>query len=251
MTHVTQRSGDGFPRLLLKLSGEALAGAAPAGIDPQALDRVAGRIGAAREVGARIAVVLGGGNLFRGARLAAAGIDRVTADRMGMLATCMNGLALRDALARNGVPAAAWSGLAVPGVLPRFDAAAVNAALARGEVAVLAGGTGNPYFTTDTAACLRALEVNAGMVLKATKVDGVYSADPLTDPRAARFDELTFDEALARNLKIMDATALCLCREHGLTVVVFDMDAPDGLTRIASGDKVGTRIVPAPEAPRR
>ena len=237
-------------RLLLKLSGEALAGGAAGGIDSQVLNGLAARIGEARQLGARIAVVLGGGNLFRGARLAELGIDRVTADHMGMLATCMNGLALHDALLRHGVPARAWSGIAVAGVLPGFEAAAVRASLERDEVAVLTGGTGNPYFTTDTAACLRALEVQADLVLKATKVDGVYSADPMTDPEAVRFDELTFDEALARDLKVMDATALCLCRDNGLPVVVFDMNAPDALTRIASGDKVGTRIVPTPEASR-
>ncbi len=239
-----------MPLFLLKLSGEALSGGAAVGIDPEVLDGLAARIGEARKLGARLAVVLGGGNLFRGARLAEAGIDRVTADHMGMLATCMNGLALRDALVRHGIDARAWSGLAVAGVLPVFEAGAVRAALERNEVAILTGGTGNPHFTTDTAACLRALEVNADLVLKATKVDGVYSADPLTDPDAVRFDRLTFDEALARNLEVMDATALCLCRDNGLTVVVFDMNSPDGLTRIASGDKVGTRIVPVLEASR-
>lgn len=239
-----------MPRLLLKLSGEALAAGEAAGIDPATLNRLAEQIREARTIGARIAVVLGGGNLFRGARLAEAGIDRVTADSMGMLATCMNGLAMRDALVRQGVPAGAWSGLAVAGVLPAFDAVAVGAALERDEVAILAGGTGNPFFTTDTAACLRALELNAEAVLKATKVDGVYSADPVTDPDAERFDELTFDDALARRLQVMDAAALCLCRDNDLPVVVFDINAPDALTRIASGDKVGTRIVPTPEASR-
>ena len=239
-----------MPRFLLKLSGEALAAGAAAGIDPATLNRLAAQIGDARQAGARIAVVVGGGNLFRGARLAAAGMDRVTADRMGMLATCMNGLAMRDALVRLGVPAGIWSGLAVAGVLPAFDAVAAGAALERGEVAILTGGTGNPFFTTDTAACLRALELNANLVLKATKVDGVYSADPVAEPDAERFDELTFDEALERRLGVMDATALCLCREHDLPVVVFDINAQDALTRIASGDKVGTRILPALEAPR-
>ena len=239
-----------MPCLLLKLSGEALAAGAAAGIDPATLDRLAEQILDARKTGVRIAVVLGGGNLFRGARLAEAGIDRVTADTMGMLATCMNGLAMRDALVRHGVPARAWSGLAVAGVLPAFDAAAVRAALERDEVAILTGGTGNPFFTTDTAACLRALELNAELVLKATKVDGVYSADPVADPDAERFDELTFDEALARRLGVMDATALCLCRDNDLPVVVFDIHAPDALTRIASGDKVGTRIACTLEASR-
>ena len=230
-------------RLLLKLSGEALAGGAAGGIDPAMLDRLAGQIDQATSVGAEFAVVLGGGNLFRGAALAAAGMDRVTADHMGMLATCMNALALRDALLRCGLPAQAWSGMAVDRVLPAYQVNAVRAALGRGEIAVLAGGTGNPYFTTDTAACLRGLELRAELMLKATKVDGVYTADPVTDPAATRFDELSFDEALARGLGVMDATALCLCRDQGLPVVVFDINAPDALTRIVGGDKVGTRIV--------
>ncbi len=239
-----------MPRLLLKLSGEALAAGAAGGIDADILDRLASQIGQARQLGVQFAVVLGGGNLFRGAQLAAAGMDRVTGDHMGMLATCMNGLALRDALLRCDVPARAWSGLAVPGVLPAFDTGAVRAALDADEVAVLTGGTGNPYFTTDTAACLRGLELKVDQVLKATKVDGVYTADPVTDADAIRFDELDFDDALARGLKVMDATALCLCRDNALEVVVFAIDAPDALTRIAKGDKVGTRIVPAIEAPR-
>lgn len=239
-----------MPRFLLKLSGEALAAGSTGGIDPDILDRLAVQIRDVRQLGARMAVVLGGGNLFRGARLAQSGMDRVTADHMGMLATCINGLAMRDTLVRNNVPARAWSGLAVPGVLPAYDVENVRAALARGEVAVLTGGTGNPYFTTDTAACLRALELGAEMVLKATKVDGVYTADPVIDPDAVRFDQLDFDEALARGLKVMDATALCLCRDNGLPVTVFDINAPDALTRIASGDKVGTRIVAATRAVR-
>lgn len=237
-------------RLLLKLSGEALAAGTAAGIDPATLDRLALEIRRAGRCGARLAVVLGGGNLFRGAGLARAGMDRVTADRMGMLATCMNGLALHDALVRRGVSAGIWSGLAVAGVLPAFDSVAVGAALGRGEVAILTGGTGNPFFTTDTAACLRALELNADLVLKATKVDGVYSADPVTDANAVRYDELTFDEALERRLGVMDATALCLCRDNALPVVVFDINTPDALTRIASSDKVGTRIVARLEASR-
>lgn len=239
-----------MPRLLLKLSGEALAAGAAGGIDPDVLNRLAGQIREAGQLGSRIAVVLGGGNLFRGARLAAAGMDRVTGDHMGMLATCMNGLAFMDALRRHAVPARLWSGLAVAGVLPAYDAGAVRAALDAGTVAVLTGGTGNPYFTTDTAACLRGLELQADLVLKATKVDGVYTADPVAEPGAVRFDELDFDEALARGLKVMDATALCLCRDNALPVVVFDMNAPDALTRIAKGDKVGTRIVSAAEAAR-
>ncbi len=237
-------------RLLLKLSGEALAGGAARGIDPAVLDRLADQVGRAREAGARIAVVVGGGNLLRGAPLAEAGVDRVTADHMGMLATCMNALALRDALTRHNLPTGVWSSVAVAGVLPSFEVKSVRAALADNVIPVLAGGTGNPFFTTDTAACLRGLELNVDLVLKATKVDGVYMADPVTEPQAARFDELSFDEALRRGLKVMDATALCLCRDQGLPVVVFDINAADALTRIVRGDKVGTRIAPANETAR-
>ena len=240
-----------MPRLLLKLSGEAFAAGATGGIDPTTVDRLAAEIRDVRELGARIAVVLGGGNLLRGAELAAAGMDRVTADHMGMLATCMNGLAFRDALVRAGVPARVWSGLVVPGVLPAYEVEAVRAALASDEVAVLTGGTGNPFFTTDTAACLRGLELNVDTVLKATKVDGVYTADPMIDAGAERFTELDFEEALARGLKVMDAAALCLCRDHRLPVIVFDMNTPGALTRIVQGDKVGTRILSALEAVRR
>lgn len=231
-----------MPRFLLKLSGEALAGSLKAGIDPAVLDWFVQQLGDARSLSAEFAVVLGGGNLFRGAQLAAIGMDRVTGDRMGMLATCMNALALADALNRSGIPARPYSSVPMPGLMAGYEVGAVRAALAAGEVAVLAGGTGNPYFTTDTAACLRGLELGADLVLKATKVDGVYAADPMRHPQAARFDELTFDEVLARKLKVMDAAAMGLCRDHELPVLVFDGRTPDALTRIARGDKVGTRI---------
>lgn len=231
-----------MPRFLLKLSGEALAGGQPAGIDPAVLGWFVEQLRAARSLGAQFAVVLGGGNLFRGARLAASGMQRLTGDRMGMLATCMNALAFADALNRGGIPARAYSSVPMPGLLPGYEADAVRAALEAGEVAALAGGTGNPYFTTDTAACLRGLELGAELVLKATKVDGVYTDDPVTNPQAKRFEELTFDEALARNLGVMDAAAMSLCRDNGLPVLVFDGRSPDALTRIVRGDKVGTRI---------
>lgn len=231
--------------MLLKLSGEALAGRLGFGIDPQVLDRLCQDIAAAVALGAEVALVCGGGNLFRGARLAEAGMNRVVADQMGMLATCMNSLAIGDALGRAGVSAKVFSAVAVGGFLPAYSAAEARAALRRREVAIVAGGTGNPFFTTDTAACLRALELGAGAVLKATKVDGVYAADPVLDPTAKRFAALTFDEVLARNLGVMDLSAICLCRDHALSVVVFDLAAPGALTRIVKGEKVGTRIVAA------
>jgi uridylate kinase len=240
-------------RALLKLSGEALAppGSSgkpgppePAGfgIDPGFVRGLAVEIRSLIEAGGQLAVVLGGGNLFRGAALQAAGMDRVTADQMGMLATIMNGLAFRDLLARSGVPACLVSALPVPGVAEQFSRDAAVAALEAGEVVVFAGGTGNPFFTTDTAACLRAIEIGADAVLKATKVDGVYTADPVVDPQAGRIDALTFDEALSRQLGVMDLTAMCLCREHDMPVVVFDMHTRGALTAIINGDKVGTRI---------
>lgn len=233
-------------RVLLKLSGEALAPGPEAGgfgIDPEILNELATEIGGLVQAGGQLGVVLGGGNLFRGAALQAAGVDRVTGDHMGMLATLMNGLAFRDLLLRRGIVAALFSALPVPGVAAGFSRDGAVAALDAGEVAIFAGGTGNPFFTTDTAACLRAIEVNADAVLKATKVDGVYSADPFKDPDATRFETLSYDQTLELQLGVMDLTAICLCRDHDMPVVVFDMRAKGALTAIINGDKVGTRIV--------
>ncbi|MEZ5558375.1 MAG: UMP kinase [Pseudomonadales bacterium] len=229
-------------RLLLKLSGEALAGAGGFGIDPGIVARLCDEMRSLNAAGVELGLVLGGGNLFRGAALQAAGMDRVTGDQMGMLATVMNGLAFRDLLDRAGVAATVFSAIELPGVAERFQRDRALAALARGEVAIFVAGTGNPFFTTDTAACLRGIEIGADAVLKATKVDGVYSADPLRDSSAQRFDELTYDEVLARNLQVMDLTAICLCRDHGMPLVVFDMQASGALTRLTRGEKVGTRI---------
>ena len=234
-------------RVLLKLSGEALApvGSAPGagfGIDPEVLKHLALEIQGLIQAGGQLAVVLGGGNLFRGAALQAAGMDRVTGDHMGMLATIMNGLAFQDLLTRQGVKAKLFSALPVPGVAVGFSRDHAVAALEAGEVVIFVAGTGNPFFTTDTAACLRAIEVEADAVLKATKVDGVYSADPLVDPTAERFETLTYDDTLARQLGVMDLTAICLCRDHDMPVVVYDMNTKGALTAIINGDKVGTRI---------
>ncbi len=229
-------------RVLLKLSGEALAGSAGFGVDPAVVARLCGDIARAREAGAQVALVLGGGNLFRGAALQAAGLGRVTGDQMGMLATVMNGLAFRDLLRQVGVPATLYSAIELPGVAERFHRDYAVAALDRGEVTVFVAGTGNPFFTTDTAACLRGIEIGADAVLKATKVDGVYTADPKKDPAARRFEALSYDEVLARDLQVMDLTAICLCRDHGMPLVVFDMEAAGALIRLVNGDKVGTRI---------
>ena len=229
-------------RVLLKLSGEALAGAAGFGVDPAVVARLCRDIAAARDAGTQVGLVVGGGNLFRGAALQAAGLGRVTGDQMGMLATVMNGLAFRDLLRQAGVPSILFSAIELPGVAERFHRDQAVDALERGEVAVFGAGTGNPFFTTDTAACLRGIEIDAEAVLKATKVDGVYSADPHRNPDAERFDELTYEEVLARDLAVMDLTAICLCRDHGMPLVVFDMESEGALIRLVNGEKVGTRI---------
>jgi uridylate kinase len=229
-------------RILLKLSGEALAGREGFGIDPAVVARLCRDIATARDHGAEIALVLGGGNLFRGAALEAAGLGRVTGDQMGMLATVMNGLAFRDLLRQAGVPSVLYSAIELPGVADRFHRDHAVAALEAGSVAVFVAGTGNPFFTTDTAACLRGIEIGADAVLKATKVDGVYSADPMREPGAERFDELDYDEVLSRNLAVMDLSAICLCRDHGMPLVVFDMAAEGALISLVKGEKVGTRV---------
>lgn len=229
-------------RILLKLSGEALAGSAGFGVDPAVVARLCRDIAEVRERGIEIALVLGGGNLFRGAALQAAGMGRVTGDQMGMLATVMNGLAFRDLLRQTGVPSVLYSAIELPGVAERFHRDKAVASLAAGEVAVFGAGTGNPFFTTDTAACLRGIEIDADVVLKATKVDGVYSADPATDPTATRFDSLTYDDVLARDLRVMDLTAICLCRDHDMPLVVFAMESPGALIRLINGEMVGTRV---------
>lgn len=229
-------------RVLLKLSGEALAGGERFGIDPAVVGRLCDDIALALADGVQIGLVLGGGNLFRGAALQAAGLDRVTGDQMGMLATVMNGLAFRDLLRQRGVAATVYSAIEMPGVAERFHRDKVTAALLAGEVAIFVAGIGNPFFTTDTAACLRGIEIGADAVLKATKVDGVYSADPMKDRAARRYDALTYDEVLERNLQVMDLTAICLCRDHAMPVVVFDLGSEGALTRLVRGEMVGTRI---------
>lgn len=229
-------------RLLLKLSGEALAGDGGFGIDPAIVGRLCGDIAGVAANGVQVGLVLGGGNLFRGAALQQAGLDRVTGDQMGMLATVMNGLAFRDLLGQAGVTAMIYSAIELPGVADRFHREKALLDLAEGRVAIFVAGTGNPFFTTDTAACLRGIEIGADAVLKATKVDGVYSADPFQDPAAERFESLTYEEVLARDLKVMDLTAICLCRDHAMPVVVFDMQAEGALTRLVNGEKVGTTV---------
>jgi uridylate kinase len=231
-------------RILLKLSGEALAGGEPAGIDPSVLRRLAHDVIEAQTAGVEVAVVLGGGNLFRGAALAKAGLGRVTGDHIGMLATVMNALAFRDTLEAAGARASVLSALPVPGVVDGYDRRQALERLGAGQVVIFAAGTGNPFFTTDTAACLRGIEIGADLVLKATQVDGVYSADPKLVSDARRFARLSYDEVLERDLRVMDLTAICLCRDHQLPIVVYDIATPGALARIAAGESLGTLIEP-------
>jgi uridylate kinase len=229
-------------RYLLKLSGEALAGEADFGIDSEVVRRIAGEVVATQQSGAEFGVVLGGGNLFRGAALAKAGLNRVTGDHMGMLATVMNALAFRDVLQSLGASATVLSAVPMASIVEGYSQVRAVDLIQAGHVVILAAGTGNPFFTTDSAACLRGIEIDADIVLKATKVDGVYTSDPHLDASAQRFDRLSYDEVIARNLKVMDMTAICLCRDHEMPIVVFDMNAAGALQRIVAGERVGTLI---------
>lgn len=231
-----------YKRILLKLSGEALMGSEDFGIDPKVLDRMSLEIGQLVGIGVQVGLVIGGGNLFRGAALSAAGMDRVTGDHMGMLATVMNALAMRDALERSNIPATVMSAISMVGVTDQYDRRKALRQLKDGEVVIFSAGTGNPFFTTDSAACLRAIEVEADLVLKATKVDGVYTADPFKDPNAEKFERLTYDEVLDRKLGVMDLTAICLCRDHSMPLWVFNMNKPGALLNIVVGGGEGTLI---------
>ena len=231
-----------YDRILLKLSGEALTGSADFGIDPKVLDRMAIEIGQLIEIGVQVGLVIGGGNLFRGAALHAAGMERVTGDHMGMLATVMNALAMRDALERANIPSRVMSAIPMSGVVEHYDRRTAIRHLKAGDVVIFSAGTGNPFFTTDSAACLRGIEIDAELVLKATKVDGVYSADPVKDPTAIKYDKLTFDEILDKKLGVMDLTAICLSRDHNLPVRVFNMNKKKALFNIMVGEEEGTLI---------
>ena len=231
-----------YKRILLKLSGEALMGSEDFGIDPKVLDRMSLEIGQLVGIGVQVGLVIGGGNLFRGAALSAVGMDRVTGDHMGMLATVMNALAMRDALERSNIPATVMSAISMVGVTDQYDRRKALRQLKGGEVVIFSAGTGNPFFTTDSAACLRAIEVEADLVLKATKVDGVYTADPFKDPNAEKFERLTYDEVLDRKLGVMDLTAICLCRDHNMPLRVFNMNKPGALLNIVVGGGEGTLI---------
>jgi uridylate kinase len=229
-------------RILVKLSGEALMGAENYGIDPVFLKRLASEIRGVRELGIEIAVVVGGGNLFRGAGLARSGMDRVTGDHMGMLATVMNALALQDALESIDVPTRVMSAVRINQVCEDYIRRRAVRHLEKGRVIIFAAGTGNPFFTTDTAASLRAIEIEADLLLKATKVDGIYDSDPVQNPAARRYDRLAYDQVLDQRLNVMDATSIVLCRDHRLPLRVFNLNDPGALVRAASGAEIGTLV---------
>lgn len=231
-----------FNRILLKLSGEALAGGMGFGIDPKVLDVMALEIGQLVGVGVQVGIVIGGGNLFRGAALHEAGLDRVAGDHMGMLATVMNGLAVRDALERSNIDSRLMSAIPMSGIVDHYDRRHALRHLKNGEVVIFAGGTGNPFFTTDTAACLRGIEIGADLVLKATKVDGVYTEDPMKNPDAKKYNALTYAEVLDKKLAVMDLTAICLCQDHNLPVRVFNMSKQGALANLIQGGDEGTLI---------
>ncbi len=231
-----------YRRILLKLSGEALMGDADFGIDPAMLERLAGEVAEVASRGVGVAMVIGGGNIFRGAGLAGGGMDRVTGDHMGMLATVINSLAMRDALERAGVAARVLSALGMDAVCEPYARYRAVEHLKQGRVVICAAGTGNPFFTTDSAASLRAIEVDADLLIKATKVDGVYSDDPARNPDAVFYPRITFDQALDQRLGVMDATALVLCRDHGLPLRVMNIYHPGALGRLLEGEEIGTLV---------
>ncbi|MEK7436043.1 MAG: UMP kinase [Pseudomonadota bacterium] len=231
-----------YKRILLKLSGEALMGDDAYGINRTTIDRIVAEIAVVAAMGLEIAVVIGGGNIFRGVAPAAAGMDRATADYMGMLATVMNALALQDAMRRGGLNGRVQSALNIEQVVEPYIRGKAMRYLEEGKIVIFAAGTGNPFFTTDTAAALRGTEMGCDIVLKATKVDGVYSADPNTDPRAKRYARLSFDDAINQNLKVMDATALTLCRDQKLPINVFSIFKTGALKRVVMGEDEGTLV---------
>jgi uridylate kinase len=231
-----------YRRVLLKLSGEALMGDLDYGIEPKVIQRIAAEIATARNTGVEIAIVIGGGNIFRGAGLARAGMDRVTGDYMGMLATVMNALAIQDALESLDVYARVMSALQINEVCEDYIRRRAVRHLEKGRVVILAAGTGNPFFTTDTAASLRAIEIGADVLLKATKVDGVYDSDPMSNPDAKRFETVSYDQVLADKLSVMDATAIVMCRDNDLPLRIFDLTRANALVQAMSGDDIGTVV---------
>ncbi|MDX8388545.1 MAG: UMP kinase [Ghiorsea sp.] len=246
MTSITAESSSGQPlaykRVLLKLSGEVLMGDSGYGIDPDTINRLASELIEVRNSGVDLAIVIGGGNIFRGNMGTASGMDRASADYMGMMATVMNAIGLQDALERQGANARVISALYIKEVAEPYIRRRAVRHLEKGRILIFAAGTGNPYFTTDTAASLRAMEIQADVVLKGTKVDGVYTADPMKDPSATRYDTLTFTEALTKKLGVMDATAMSLCRDNHMPIVVFDVTTQGQMLRAVKGETVGTVV---------
>ncbi|MFC4728499.1 UMP kinase [Coralloluteibacterium thermophilus] len=231
-----------YRRILLKLSGEALMGRMDYGIDPEVIGRLANEILDVQKAGVQVGVVIGGGNIFRGAGLAEAGMDRVTGDHMGMLATVINALAMQDALEKLGAQVRTTSAIKINEVCEDFIRRRVVRHLEKGRVVLFAAGTGNPFFTTDSAAALRAVEIGADLLLKATKVDGVYDADPKKKKDARRYEKLSYDEVIARNLQVMDTAAIALCRDYGMPLRIYDMTRPGDLMRILKGQAIGTLV---------
>ena len=236
-----------YRRILLKLSGESLMGGGSHAIEPSVVDRLAREISAVHALSVQVGVVIGGGNFFRGAALSEVGINRITGDYMGMLATLMNALALRDAFERSGLAVRVLSALPMGGVADLFDRRKAIHHLQQGRIVLFAGGTGNPLVTTDTAASLRGIEIEADVVLKATNVDGVYSADPEKDPQAVLYRQLSYDEALNRELAVMDLAAFCQCRDHGMPLRVFNITKPGALMRVVLSDAEGTLVTAEPD----
>ena len=231
-----------YRRILLKLSGEALQGDHLFGLDAGKLSRIAQEVAGAVQLGVQVAIVIGGGNLIRGADLCATGIDRISADQMGMLATVINGLALRDALERKSIPVTLMSALAVASVASQYDRYIAQEKLVEGRVVIFSAGTGNPLVTTDSAAALRGIEIGADVVLKATKVEGVYDDDPIKNPKAERYEQLSYDEVITKRLGVMDLTAILLCQDHDLPLRVFNMNKQGALKKIMLGEDIGTLI---------
>ncbi len=231
-----------YQRILLKLSGEALMGNQQYGIDPAVTTRIANDVGEIQGLGVQTAIVIGGGNIFRGVAASARGMDRATADYMGMLATVINSLALQDALEHHGITTRVLTAIEMRAVAEPFIRRRAIRHLEKGRVVVFAAGTGNPYFTTDTAAALRAMEIKADVIMKATKVDGVYTADPLKDPAATRFDQITYLQVLEQGLQVMDATAISLCMDNKLPIIVFNLKTPGNLRRAVLGEQIGSMV---------
>lgn len=231
-----------YKRVLLKFSGEALMGEGEFGLEAKTLRKVVAEVKALIAIGVEVGIVVGGGNIFRGAQIEGSGIQRTTGDNMGMMATVINALALRDVIEDMGMDATVFSAMSIEGVSHGFNANQVKKQLTQGKIAIFAAGTGSPFFTTDTAAALRGIEIAADIVLKATKVDGIYTADPVKDSTATRYVSLTYDEVIQRNLQVMDMTAFVLCRDHNMPIRVFDMFKEDAVIRIVKGEDEGTLV---------